>query len=142
DMAGNRIHQSGMEAGARWTLQDVLGNSIRAWDSRGHVVTTVYDALRRPTGTRVRGTSAESDPRTLDRDVLIERSEYGEGVANAEALNLRTRVFRHFDAAGIVISARVDANETPVGAFDFKGNLIHSTRRLVADYKAITDWNL
>ncbi|GEC15746.1 SpvB/TcaC N-terminal domain-containing protein [Nitrobacter winogradskyi] len=142
DMAGNRIHQSGMEAGARWTIQDVLGSSIRAWDSRGHLVTTAYDALRRATETRVRGTSAESDPRTCDRDILIERSEYGEGVANAEALNLRTRVFRQFDAAGIVISARVDANETPVESFDFKGNPIHSTRRLVADYKAIVDWSL
>ena len=30
----------------------------------------------------------------------------------------------------------------PVEAFDFKGNLIHSTRRLVADYKTILDWNL
>ena len=55
---------------------------------------------------------------------------------------LRTRIFRHFDSAGFVVSARVDANEMPVESFDFKGNLIHSTRRLVADYKAIPDWNL
>ena len=101
DVSGNRIHQSSMEAGARWKLQDVLGNSIRAWDSRGHVYATAYDALRRLVETTVRGTSAESDPRTLDRDILIERSEYGEGIANAEALNLRTRIFRHLDSAGI-----------------------------------------
>ncbi|MDR6306114.1 RHS repeat-associated protein [Nitrobacter vulgaris] len=142
DVSGNRIYQSSMEAGARWKLQDVLGNSIRAWDSRGHVYATAYDALRRLVETTVRGTSTESDPRTLDRDILIERSEYGEGIANAEALNLRTRIFRHFDSAGFVISARVDANEMPVEAFDFKGNLVHSTRRLVADYKTIPDWNL
>lgn len=142
DVAGNRIYQSSMEAGARWTLQDVLGNTIRAWDSRGHVFATAYDALRRMVKATVRGTSAESDPRTLGRNILIERSEYGEGIANAEALNLRTRVFRHFDPAGVVISARIDASERPVEAFDFKGNLTHSTRCLVADYKAIPDWNL
>jgi RHS repeat-associated protein len=140
DVSGNRIYQLSMEGGARWALQDVLGNSIRMWDSRGHIVTTAYDALRRQIETMVRGTSAESDPRTLDRDVSIERSEYGEHIANAEALNLRTRVFRHFDSAGVVTSARLDANDVPVEAFDFKGNLIHSTQRLVSDYAGIIDW--
>ena len=35
DMLGNRIQQLSMEAGARWTLNDVTGNPIRVWDSRG-----------------------------------------------------------------------------------------------------------
>ena len=35
DMLGNSIHQASMEAGARWTLNDVAGKPIRAWDSRG-----------------------------------------------------------------------------------------------------------
>ena len=48
DMLGNRIHQLSMEAGARWTLGDVAGKPLRAWDSRGHTFTTTYDALRRP----------------------------------------------------------------------------------------------
>ena len=34
DMLGNRIHQASMEAGERWTLSDVAGKPIRAWDSR------------------------------------------------------------------------------------------------------------
>src|SRR5262249_32881842 len=100
------------------------------------------DALRRPVEQTVRGTGADSDPRTLNRDILIDRIEYGEGIANAEALNLRTRIYRHFDSAGVSTSARLDAGGTATEAYDFRGNLLRSTRRLVSDYKAIPDWSL
>ncbi|WP_219909858.1 SpvB/TcaC N-terminal domain-containing protein [Trinickia symbiotica] len=106
DMLGNRIHQLSMEAGARWILNDVAGKPIRSWDSRGHNLATAYDELRRPVRQIVRGTTADSDPHTLNRDVLVDQLEYGEGVANAELLNLRTRVYRHCDSAGIKRSAR------------------------------------
>ena len=48
DMLGTRIHQSSMDAGERWMLNDVTGKPIRAWDSRGHNFWTKYDDLRRP----------------------------------------------------------------------------------------------
>jgi RHS repeat-associated protein len=140
DMLGNRIYQLSMEAGARWMLDDAAGNPLRSWDSHGHSFTTRYDALRRPAEQIVRGATSESDPRTLNRDVLVDKIDYGEGVADAERLNLRTRVYRHFDSAGLAINARLDANGTPIEAYDFKGNLLRSTRRLVSDYKAIPDW--
>ena len=44
------IHQASMEAGERWVLNDVAGNPIRAWDSRGFIRRLTYDELRRPTG--------------------------------------------------------------------------------------------
>ena len=152
DMLGNRIHQLSMEAGARWMLNDVAGKPIRAWDSRGHNFTTTYDALRRPVEQYVRGTqrptATDSDPRTLNRDILVDRIEYGEppptpaaGTPSA-ALNLRTRIYRHFDSAGVATNARLDANGNPIEAYDFKGNLLRSTRRLVSDYTAIPDWQL
>lgn len=145
DMLGNRIHQQSMEAGARWMLNDVAGQPIRSWDSRGHVFTTRYDVLRRPVGRLVRGTittgGGASDPRTLDRDVLVDRIDYGEGLANAEDLNLRTRVYRHHDSAGVLIHARLDTAEQPIEAYDFKGNLKCSTRRLATDYRATPDWS-
>jgi len=141
DMLGNRIHQQSMEAGARWMLNDVAGKPIRAWDSRGHDFTTTYDALRRPIEQRVRGTTPESDPRTLNGELLVDRIEYGESLANAEALNLRTRTYRHFDSAGVATNARLDAGGNPVEAYDFKGNLLRSTRRLARDYRAIPDWS-
>ncbi|WP_199868646.1 MULTISPECIES: SpvB/TcaC N-terminal domain-containing protein [Streptomyces] len=152
DILGNRIHQSSMEAGARWTLADVLGNPIREWDSRGHTFVTAYDALRRRVTRSVRGTVADgdaaSDPRTLDREVRIERIEYGEPApdaspadeARARRFNLRTRVLRHFDGAGAAVNARLDATGAPLAAYDFKGNALHHTRTLTADYQALPDW--
>lgn len=140
DMLGNRIRQISMEAGVRWMLNDVTGKPIRAWDSRGHNFTTSYDVLRRPIGQTVRGTTTDSDPRTLISDILVDKIRYGENLPNAEALNLRTRIYRHFDSAGVTTNARLDANDKPTKAYDFKGNLLHSTRRLVRDYTAIPDW--
>jgi RHS repeat-associated protein len=148
DLLGNRIHQQSMEAGARWMLNDVAGKPIRAWDSRGHNFTTIYDALRRPVEQTVRGTTGDSDPRTLNRDILVDKIEYGEPPPNAtpaeeaeaQRLNLRTRIYRYFDSAGIVTNAQLDTNGDPTEAYDFKGNLLCNTRRLVSDYTTIADW--
>ena len=161
DMLGNRIHQLSMEAGARWMLNDVAGKPIRAWDSRGHNFTTTYDALRRPIGQFVRGTFSDpdplkpnSDPRTLnppaEAGLQVDKIEYGEPALNAtpaeeevaQRLNLRTRIYRHFDSAGVATNARLDATGSPVDAYDFKGNLLRSTRRLARDYTAVPDWLL
>jgi RHS repeat-associated protein len=159
DMLGNRIHQLSMEAGARWMLNDVAGKPIRAWDSRGHNLTTAYDALRRPIEQFVRGTfndpdplKPNSDPRTLNpRDIrgwLVDKIEYGEPPLDptatqeqeAQRLNLRTRVYRHSDSAGVTTNARLDAKGKPTEGYDFKGNLLRSTRQLASDYTAIPDW--
>ncbi|MEE4235831.1 MAG: toxin TcdB middle/C-terminal domain-containing protein [Anderseniella sp.] len=140
DLLGNRIHQASQEAGERWMLGDVAGNPIRAWDSRGHDFTHTYDTLRRPTAQTVRGTTSESDPRTLGRTLVTDRIEYGESLANAAELNLRTRIYRQHDNAGIVTNARLDANGEPMEAYDFKGNPLHSTRQLVRHYKDTPDW--
>jgi RHS repeat-associated protein len=141
DMLGSRVQQLGMEAGMRWMLNNVVGKPIRAWDSRGHNFTTRYDALQRAVEQIIRGTRAESDPRVLDRDVLVDRVEYGETRPDAEALNLRTRVYRQFDSAGVVTHARLDPGGNPIEAYDFKGNLLRTTRRLVCDYTGIPDWS-
>jgi RHS repeat-associated protein len=148
DMLGNRIHQRSMEAGARWMLNDVAGKPIVAWDGRGHNFTTAYDGLRRPIEQHVRGMFSDpdpvkpnSDPRTLNRDIRVDRIEYGEGIVNAESLNLRSRIYRHFDCAGVVINARLDVNGNPIEAYDFKGNLMRNTRRLGRSYREIPDWS-
>jgi RHS repeat-associated protein len=140
DMLGNRIHQLSAEAGARWMLNDVAGKPIRTWDSRGHNFVTAYDALRRPVEHSVRGTTADSDPRTLNRDILVHRIEYGEGHADAAALNLRTRIYRHSDSAGVVTNVGQNPNSNQTESYDFKGNLLRSKRQLVSDYTAMPDW--
>jgi RHS repeat-associated protein len=127
DMLGNRIHQSNMDAGQRWTLNDVTGKPIRCWDSRGHVVRTEYDPIRRPLRVFVTG----ADPANPNLELLTERLVYGEQHPEDELRNLRGRVFLHFDQAGIV------GNE----AYDFKGNTLRISRRIAKEYKHAINWN-
>ncbi len=126
DLLGNRIHQASMEAGERWALNDVVGNQIRAWDSRGFVFRTAYDPLRRPLRSFVTG----AKPANPNQVLLTERLVYGEQHPEAELRNLRGSVYLHLDQAGAV------TNE----AHDFKGNLLHASRRLGREYKKVVPW--
>ena len=126
DMLGNRIHQSSMEAGERWVLNDATGKPIRAWDSRGHAFRTDYDALHRPLRVFVTGADATQP----ELELLTERMLYGEQHPQALARNLRGRLYLHLDPAGVVTSE----------AHDFKGNPLRATRRIVQDYKRTPDW--
>jgi RHS repeat-associated protein len=142
-MLRNRIHQASMEAGERWTLNDATGKTIRKWDTRGHNFSAEYDALRRPTSMYVTGTDpSNSDPRTLGAKVCYEKITYGEGQVNDQGLNLRTRVFQHADAAGVVTNRGTNPVTGQDEAFDFKGNLLRSSRAFVSDYKTLPDWSL
>ena len=113
------LHQASMEAGERWMLSDVAGNPIRAWDSRGFSRRITYDKLRRPTGIYVAEEGIER---------LVERTEYGE--EQGDHANHCTRIYRQFDQAGVVTQE----------AYDFKGNLLRSSRQLAKEYKATLNW--
>jgi RHS repeat-associated protein len=121
-MLGSVVHSASVDAGERWMLNDAAGKPIRRWDSRDHTIRTSYDALQRPSHLFV---SEASDP-----EVLVERSVYGEAHPNAEVLNLRARLYQHYDGAGSVTNEQ----------FDFKGNLLSGSRRLAIEYKQQVDW--
>ncbi|MCC5906679.1 MAG: VCBS repeat-containing protein [Balneolaceae bacterium] len=122
----HRIHQASMEAGERWVLNDVTGNPIRAWDSRGHTFRSEYDPLRRPVRSFVSGT----DPENPDQEILTDHMVYGEQHPDNELRNLRSTLFMHLDQAGMVTSE----------AHDFKGNLLRASRRLALEYKKTVNW--
>jgi RHS repeat-associated protein len=136
DMIKTSIHHSSMEAGERWTLNDCTGKASRAWDSRGHNFRSEYDVLRRPTGLFVFGSDdTNSDSRTTAAEILYEKIIYGE--TQPAALNLRTRIFQHADAAGVVTNMGHNPATNQDEGFDFKGNLLRNSRAFVADYKAL-----
>ncbi len=123
-MLGGQVSHAGMDTGGGQTLPDVLGKAVHARTSREFVLRTEYDALRRPVRTYVAGPG-------ITGVALQERIDYGESAAHPEARNLRTRVARQFDGAGIAVSS----------AYDFKGNLLGSTRQLAAGYAGnVIDW--
>jgi RHS repeat-associated protein len=125
DMLGRCVHQSSMEAGERWMLNDVSGQPIRSWDSRGHRIETNYDELRRPVEVYVSG----DDDIPGGERALAEKTVYGE--FQGPAKNHRARVYQHYDGAGVVTSIE----------YDFKGNLKETSRKLVDEYKKQIDWN-
>ena len=125
DMLGTRIHQASMEAGERWMLNDVAGKPIRAWDSRG---SRVPHRIRRaaPAAAVVRAGRRSASQRQVcaaDRlrahDLWRQRRDRADRAQQQQA-NLRGKVFQHFDGAGVVTTER----------YDFKGNLLRSTRQL------------
>jgi RHS repeat-associated protein len=123
DVARRKIHRSSTDSGERWTLSDIAGKPLMRFDSRRHRLRNEYDALRRATALYVRtGDGAEK---------LAERAEYGEQQPEAEAQNLRGKLYRQFDGAGVVV--------TP--SYDFKGNLLRSSRQILAEYREQVDWN-
>jgi RHS repeat-associated protein len=123
DMLGTRIHQASMEAGERWTLNNVAGKPVCAWDSRGHVTRYSYDALQRPTHLFMRSREGAAQ--------LVERLIYGELHPEALALNLRGKLYQHYDGAGVFTQE----------SYDFKGNVLSSNRRLAKEYKQVVDWS-
>jgi RHS repeat-associated protein len=136
DMLATRGHQASMEAGARWTFNDVAGKPIYTWDSRGHTFRTTYDELRRPKDAYVTGADVENPT----REILYEKIEYGEDQPSDVALNLRTRAFRQYDGAGLVTQMGRNPETLQDEAYDFKGNPLRSSRQLAVEYKGIVDW--
>jgi RHS repeat-associated protein len=123
DLLSHRIHQASMEAGERWSLNEVTGKPLYHWDSRGHTIRTTYDELRRPVQVFMREDS--------HAERLVGRTVYGETQPNPELNNLRGKAYQGFDSAGVITSE----------AYDFKGNLLHSQRQLAKDYKNTLDWS-
>jgi RHS repeat-associated protein len=119
----NRIHQASMEAGERWMLSDVIGKSLYGWDNRSHRFRTAYDLIRRPTDSFLRD--------GVNSEILVARTIYGESRPNPEANNLRSKVVELHDQAGVLTS----------GEYDFKSNLLTSSRQLLQNYQDETDWS-
>lgn len=123
DMLGTRAYQHGMDSGERWTLTDVAGRVVRAWDSRGHERHLVYDHVSRPTRSYLATNGGQP--------VLVERTVYGESVAGARDANLLGKTYRHYDGAGVATTS----------LFDFKGNQLAGERRVVREYMQTPSWD-
>jgi RHS repeat-associated protein len=142
DIAGNLLFQHSMDAGDRWTLNDAAGKPMLAWNNRDHSFRIDYDPLHRPVGSFVKG----ADPKDPTRVIQFEKVVYGDTPGNGLAvdptqLNLRGKPYKHHDTAGIVTSLGHNPATGKDEAFDFKGNLLRSTRRLASDYKSTPDWS-
>ncbi len=121
DLLSHSLYSYSGDAGERWTLTNVAGQPIRAWNSRGFTLRTSYDALLRPTHLFVKPENQQ--------EILAERTVYGESHPETER-NLKGKVYQVYDAAGVVTNEQ----------YDFKGNLRSSQRQLSLTYRETMDW--
>ncbi|OCK76021.1 SpvB-domain-containing protein, partial [Lepidopterella palustris CBS 459.81] len=122
DMLGNLIHSSSMDSGQKWLLNDVSGQQLFAWDSRGTRESQSYDVLRRPCKTFVNSGT--------DNEYLSQQIVYGESQPEPEKNNLRGKVYQTFDQASKVTNLE----------YDYAGHPTHIQRQFVKEYKRGVDW--
>jgi RHS repeat-associated protein len=123
DMLGNQAHSLSMDAGERWAFNDCTGHSLYTFDSKAQIFHIIYDAIRRPIKSAVAKGAAVP--------IVFDQITYGEGQPGDHIRNLRGKISEHRDQAGILTNQ----------SFDFKGNLLESTRVLTAGYQNDVDWN-
>jgi RHS repeat-associated protein len=122
DMLGRTLFTHSVDAGNSTVLVDTLGTPAREWNPNNTQIEREYDPLRRSRRVWV----TENGQRRL-----AERTFYGETLTGTgSSLNLRGRVFRQLDGAGLVTFA-----------YDFKGNVALANRRLTkAPYDQQVGW--
>ena len=125
DYANRNLRIDSIDAGLRKTVLDAAGGVIEQRDSKGALILHGYDNLNRPL--RLWARDGEGQKLTLR-----ERLEYGDaGSPNQPAADRATnraanrlgKLLRYFDEAGLL----------SFEAYDFKGNLLEKTRRVVSD---------
>jgi RHS repeat-associated protein len=125
DLANRKLRLDSIDAGLRLTVLDALGGVIEQRDGKDALTLHAYDNLNRP----IRLWARDGNGQNL---TLRERLEYGDGGrpdqtgadrANNRAANRLGKPFKYYDEAGLLEFER----------YDFKGNLLEKTRRVVSD---------
>jgi RHS repeat-associated protein len=127
DVAGRVLKAHSMDAGDTWTIPDAAGQPyfvFRAQGNDGIRLQTLRDLARRPTQTWV---LKDGDP--LSAAALREQIVYGSaGTGPALA---HGRVLVELDGAGL-----------EQFAYDFRGNVAMTARRVLVDYHAEPEWSV
>jgi RHS repeat-associated protein len=113
DHLNRAVRTERIDSGTRRLVFDAAGNTLESRDAKGALTLSAFDALNRPVRMWARD-------RTGEPVTLRERIEYGDVAAPR---NARGRVLEHFDEAGLLIYP----------AYDFKGNVLVESRRVVRD---------
>jgi RHS repeat-associated protein len=74
----------------------------------------------------------EGGPDNPAAPVLFEQTVYGEAAPSAAQLNLCGRLWQQYDGAGRAVNDE----------YDFKGNVVRSSRRLATEYRTTPDWRV
>jgi RHS repeat-associated protein len=125
DYANRNLRMESIDAGVRRTVLDAAGGLTEQRDSKGALILHTYDNLNR--ALRLWARDGQGQQLTLR-----ERLEYGDAGNPNQADSERTtnretnrlgKLIRYFDESGLLTFE----------SYDFKGNLLEKTRRVVSD---------
>ncbi|HEX6839866.1 MAG TPA: toxin TcdB middle/N-terminal domain-containing protein [Polyangia bacterium] len=122
DMLGRKLVVDSVDAGTKTVLLDAAGAVVHEWNPNAIEIVRQYDPVRRRRRVWV---SESGGPQRL-----AERTFYGETLADAATHNLYGRVYCQLDGAGLIRNAD----------YDFKGNLLSTSRQLASGYDQKADW--
>lgn len=129
DLSPRLLRAESLDGGVTRAVFDASGQDIERTDAKGAACLRAFDAMNRPLRMWARDTAA-------DGTTLREKLVYGDdaalaGVAAAER-NLLGKPYQYFDEAGLVTASE----------YDFKGNLLASSRRVLSDAFMLANVNL
>ncbi|MGA9768041.1 MAG: SpvB/TcaC N-terminal domain-containing protein [Blastocatellia bacterium] len=119
DMLKRAGHATSMDRDERWMLNDARAKPLYGWDGKGNRFHTVYDALHRPTQREMLTSAAVL--------LVYEKLAYG----SDKTKNQNGKLITSHDGSGVVANA----------GFDFKGNLLETSRTFTVDYTKDVDWS-
>ncbi len=122
------ISQLSIDSGQQYMLTAVDGQPLYAWDADEREFYFKYDELRRP----IEKWIVLGNTHSATDDFLLEKMIYGESVSSAETYNLKGKLYKHYDGAGLM-QAKV---------YDFKGNPLSAWRTFVSTYDERPNWRV
>jgi RHS repeat-associated protein len=118
DFAGHAGYTLTADGGPRWTLSDAMGKSLYGWDVEGNRFHTLYDILNRPIQHEVLKATGGT--------VVFSQTLYGTDPSK----NQNGKAIRQHDKSGVVTN----------DLYDFKGNLLSSTRTFAENVTDDISW--
>jgi YD repeat-containing protein len=130
DLAKRPLRVESIDAGVRRAILDAAGNPVEERDSKDTLRLHAYDVLNRPIRLWARDGAGQSQ--TLrERVVYGDAADSGMNRTQAAAGNLLGKLHRHYDEAGLLT----------IDAYDFKGNVLEKTRRVISDEAILAVFN-
>jgi len=127
DLANRALRIEQLDAGIRRMIVDAAGNTIEQRDSKGALILQAYDVLHRPIRLWAQD-GTEQGVTVRERLIYGDNPDSGLTSAQAQAVNLRGRLYKHYDEAGLLTFE----------IYDFKGNNLEKVRQVINDTAILT----
>lgn len=125
DLTKRVLRIESIDAGIRRIAVDAIGNKVQGRDSKGATTLHEYDELNRP---KMLWARDKTEANITLREELLYGDEGNRTTARQN--NTLGKPVEHFDEAGVL--------NTP--KYDFKGNLLEKTRKVIGDDTLATGW--